>query len=330
MEWETTVSGTQSIPVGKGTVFAPVLLEKINAGYARYKAEYFPVPYNFLLPVARPPLDHISSIEYWSVETDPSSINTDARIGLSWRAGSGVGNSVAAWNDLRIAQYTDRGMGLRWDETGDDPQFSASGTNGRITSNLVINSYSVFTLATSSKLNILPIRGINLITRLVDKTVRLDWIIEGDDEINHFSIEKSYDGRNFIETGLVEAAKNPGQKTYYFTDQLPGQGFNYYRIRVNTPADSNLVSPVSFQYVELQTNIRVYPNPANNVITLYFPEASSAFECLIVNDTGSQVIKAIMLHGKHNTINVVHLPKGRYSLILKHQNKRLIIPFVKG
>jgi hypothetical protein len=330
MEWETTLAGPQSIPLGKGTVFAPVLLEKINAGYARYKAEYFPVPYDFLLPVARPPLDHISSIEYWSVETDPSSINTDARIGLSWRSESGVGNSDAARNDLRIAQYADRGMGLRWEETGDDPEISTSGTNGRIVSNLVLNSFSIFTLASRSNLNILPIRGINLITRQVDKTVILDWIIDGDDVINHFSIEKSYDGRNFLETGLVEAAKNPGLKTFQYTDQLPGQGFNYYRVRVNTPTDSNLVSPVSFQYVELQTNIKVYPNPANSVITLYFPEASSAFECLIVNDKGSQVIKAITLHGKHNTINVAHLPKGRYSLILKHQNKRLIIPFMKG
>ena len=330
MAWETTIAGTQSIPVGKGTVFAPVLVEKINAGFARYKVEYFPVPYTFLLPVARPPLDHISRIEYWSLETDPSSINTEARIGLSWRAGSDVGNSVAARNDLRIAQYADRGIGLRWDETGDDPQVSASGTNGQIISNQVLNSFSVFTLASRSILNILPIRGIDLFTRLVDNTVRLDWIIDGDDEINHFRIEKSYDGRNFHETELVEAAKNQGLKKYQYTDQLPGQGFNYYRVRVITPTDSNLVSSVSFQYVEKQTNLMVYPNPVNNVLTLYFPGASSAFECLIVNDKGSQVIKAISLHGKHNTINVVHLPKGRYSLILKHQNKRLIIPFMKG
>jgi Secretion system C-terminal sorting domain len=111
---------------------------------------------------------------------------------------------------------------------------------------------------------------------------------------------------------------------------IPGQGFNYYRVRVNTPTDSNLVSPVSFQYVEKQVNLRVYPNPVNNVLTLYFPEASSRFECIIVNANGSQVIKAISLHGKHNIINVEYLPKGRYSLILKHQNKRLIIPFMKG
>ena len=113
-------------------------------------------------------------------------------------------------------------------------------------------------------------------------TVRLDWIIDGDDEINHFSIEKSYDGRNFHETGLVKGAKNQGLKKYQYTDQLPGQGFNYYRVRVNTPTDSSLVSSVSFQYVEKQTNIRVYPNPVDNVLTLYFPEASSAFDCLIV------------------------------------------------
>jgi hypothetical protein len=330
MEWESNLPGIQSIPVGKGLVFAPVYLQKINGGFARYRVEYFESPYAFLTPVARPPLDHISRIEYWSIEADPLSVDPDAKVGLSWRAASGVGNSSLALDDLRIAQYENRGLGFRWEETGDAPQTSNSGTNGLISSNMITNNFSVFTLASRSNLNILPVRGINLFTLLQDKSVTLTWTVDGDNEINHFSMEKSYDGRNFSFMELVVAQKFPTQKTFKYTDNQTQTGFNYYRVRVSTQSDSNLVSAVSFQYLSQQEEFRIYPNPVTAIMNLYFPGASSIFECIIVNDYGSQVVKDIFLRGKHNTISVINLPKGRYSLILKHQTKRFVIPFVKG
>jgi hypothetical protein len=330
MKWETNIATTQNIPIGKNSVFAPVKMQKVNAGFAAYLLEYFPVPYFSLTPVSSPPLDHISKIEHWEIKTDPASVSTEANIGLSWRPESGVGNSIADRNDLRIAQFENRGMGLRWEELGGPNQTSFSGNYGQIISSQLLSNFSVYTLASASKLNILPITGIRLNTFLRNERVDLTWTIEGDEFVSHYTIEKSKDGRNFSSIGILEDMHDKKNQSHYFTDLYPHSGYNYYRIRVNTLTDSNLVSGISYQFLSQKTGPLIYPNPVYDQMTLFFPDASSIIECMIVNYNGSLTEEKFILQGKYNSISVKHLPSGRYSLILKHQNKRFILPFIKG
>jgi hypothetical protein len=330
MKWETNLVTTQNIPIGKNAVFAPVKLQKVNTGFAGYLLEYFPAPYISLTPVSSPPLDHISKIEHWEIKTDQASPNSDANIGLSWRPESGVGNSIAERNDLRIAQFEDRGTGLRWEELAGPNQTSFNGNYGQILSTQVMSNFSVYTLASASKLNILPITGVRLNTFLRNERVGLTWTIEGDEFVSHYTIEKSKDGRIFSGIGKIDDPHDKKNKSLYFTDLYPHPGYNYYRIRVNTLTDSNLLSGISFQFLSQKTGPIIYPNPVNDQITLYFPEASSVIECMIVNNNGSLTEEKFILQGKYNSISVKHLPSGRYSLILKHQNQRFILPFIKG
>jgi hypothetical protein len=329
-KWESSVAAIQNIPIGKGSFFAPVKLHKVNAGFAAYQVEYFPFAYVSLTPVSSPPLDHISKIEYWEINSDTASVSPEANIALSWRSGSGVGNTITDQNDLRIATYENRGMGLRWEELGGSNQTSFNGNYGYILNNQVQTNFSVYTLASASKLNILPIHAITLNTFLRNEKVDLTWKIEGDELINHYTIEKSPDGRKFTGIGRIDVKPDTKNQTYQFTDLHPYPGFNYYRIRVKTAADSMLVSGISFQFLSQIKGPLIYPNPVIDQITLYFPEASSIIECMIVNSKGSMVEKKFSVQGKYNSIFLKHLASGRYSLIIKHQNKRFVIPFIKG
>jgi hypothetical protein len=330
MKWETNIATTQIIPIGKSPVFAPVKMQKLNTGFAAYLLEYFPTPYVALVPVSSPPLDHISKIEYWEIKTDPASTSPDAGIGLSWRPESGVGNTITDRNDLRITQFENRGMGLRWEELSGPNQTSFNGNYGQIISNQAISNFSVYTLASASKFNILPISGIRLNSFLRNEKVDLIWAIEGDELVSHYTIEKSKDGRTFSSIEIIDASHDKKNQSHNFTDINPYPGLNYYRIRVNTVTDSTQVSGISFQFLSQKTEPMIYPNPVIDQLTLYFPEASSIFECMIVNYIGLLTEKKFFLQGKYNSISVKNLPSGRYSLILKHQNKRFILPFIKG
>jgi hypothetical protein len=330
MKWETNLATTQNIPIGKNAVFAPIKMQKINAGFAGYLLEYFPSPYVSLIPVASPPLDHISKIEYWEIKADPVSASPEAKIGLSWRPESGVGPTIADQKDLRIAQFEDRGMGLRWEELGGLNQTNPNGQYGQILSSQVMSNFSVYTLASASKLNILPIRGIRLNTFLRNERIDLTWTIEGDELVRDYTVEKSKDGRTFNSIGKINDLQDKQNQTHHFADLYPQSGFNYYRIRVNTSTDSSLVSGISYQFLSQNTGPLIYPNPVYDQMTLFFPDASSIIECMIVNYTGSMTEKKFFLHGKYNSISVKNLPSGRYSLILKHQNKRFVLPFIKG
>ncbi len=330
MNWETSIASNQNIPIGKGSFFAPVKMKKINAGFASYQLEYFPFAYVSLTPVSSPPLDHISKLEYWEIKSDPSSLSPEANIGLSWRPASGVGNTLTDRNDLRIATYENRGLGLQWEELGGPNQIIHNGNYGQIVSTQVQTNFSVYTLASASKLNILPINAIQLNTFLRNEKVDLRWTIEGDEVDNQFTIEKSLDGQKFLEIGRLEAKPDIKNQTHHFTDLHTQSGFNYYRIRSKTATDSMLLSGISFQFLSQKTGPVIYPNPVIDQMTLYFPEASSVIECMIVNSIGTLVEKKFFVQGKYNSIFVSNLPPGRYSLILKHQNKRFIIPFIKG
>jgi hypothetical protein len=154
--------------------------------------------------------------------------------------------------------------------------------------------------------------------------------MEGDELINQYTIEKSTDGRKFTGIGRIEVNPDTKKQTHQFTDLHPYSGFNYYRIRVKTAADSMLVSGISFQFLSQKKGPLIYPNPVIDQITLYFPDASSIIECMIVNSIGSLVEKEFSLQGKYNSISLKFLASGRYSLIIKHQNKRYVIPFIKG
>ena len=132
LQWEISEAETVSLPVGKGDVFAPLILQKEEPGFASYLVEYLPRAFTFLTPIASPPLDHISLLEHWTITSDPASVNSSARVGLSWRPGSGTGTTEIERQDLRIAQWDDRGMGLRWEETGNSPTNIVNGNFGMI------------------------------------------------------------------------------------------------------------------------------------------------------------------------------------------------------
>ena len=77
-------------------LFLPVRIQKINSGAVTYTVQYFHARYPDL--IAEPPLDHVSAIEYWSVLSNVSGTISDAKLTLSWRPVSSVGNFAPYYN----------------------------------------------------------------------------------------------------------------------------------------------------------------------------------------------------------------------------------------
>ena len=63
-------------------------------------------------------------------------------------------------------------------------------------------------------------------------TNKLNWITAEESNSNFFAIERSANGKDYIEIGRVAAAGNSStQKNYSFTDAQPIEGVNYYRLK---------------------------------------------------------------------------------------------------
>ncbi|MDF2453432.1 MAG: hypothetical protein K0S26_2936, partial [Bacteroidota bacterium] len=113
---------------------------------------------------------------------------------------------------------------------------------------------------------VLPIGLVNFYGERVNKINHLYWETSSEENIKTYSIERSTDGIDFIEIGVL-AAKNLPSK-YHFEDHYSVPGIiNYYRVIVKenngTESGTNIIS-LSSGSDEVITVSRLFPNPASN------------------------------------------------------------------
>lgn len=140
----------------------------------------------------------------------------------------------------------------------------------------------------------------------------LDWVTASEKDNKGFYVERSHDGRNFETLGFVSATANAAAvSAYTYTDAKPYYGFNYYRLK---QVDYDGQYDYSWIVNTSVTNesIKVYPNPATNVIRLESAGSGSG-SWKLSNAVGTSV-KTGTLSGKE--INISELPPGMYILTI--------------
>ncbi len=111
----------------------------------------------------------------------------------------------------------------------------------------------------------LPVELLSFSAQKVEKGAELRWQLANSSSSRQFSIERSEDGIRFETIGRVEQA-NAGQR-YYFLDDSPGTGTNFYRLRMTDNNGTTHYSNIVLLNYELGNgNISVYPNPSTEKI----------------------------------------------------------------
>jgi hypothetical protein len=324
--WENSQAMTMVLPTGRGEVFAPVSIMHSGSGSATYTVTYHPVPFGNTDPVLSPMLSNISRLEHWTITSISAGEAANARIALSWRPASGVGTTPEAWGDLRVAQYEDRGAGLRWEPMGVNPAVTENAGYGWIESDQPGSSFSAFTLASANRLNVLPIRQLHIQVVSRNGAAYIRCRPEGSGQCPDLILEHSTDGRDFkaisgMKTGLAFG------RTYEWPDSFPAPGWNYYRVRA--PDSAKSFSSGNFRlWVDEIDSYKLYPNPAHDRFILNFHSPGSGTAALLVQPDG-KVLRQITLSGSSHQEDISNLPAGRYFLMIKHQRDWRVIPFLK-
>lgn len=171
----------------------------------------------------------------------------------------------------------------------------------------------------------LPVK-LELFTAVLNKEqnkVDLKWTTSAEINVSHFIIEKSYDGKNFNDAGLVFAYGNSTEKAnYIFSDNIANtlQSVIYYRLR---SVDNDSKSQVSETRIiriaknKAQLTMVTYPNPVSNELRITIPSGWQGKPVLIevFNQNGQRMnsIK-ITTASQTETILVNNLAKGFYVL----------------
>ncbi|HUB61235.1 MAG TPA: T9SS type A sorting domain-containing protein [Puia sp.] len=88
---------------------------------------------------------------------------------------------------------------------------------------------SVFTIITDASAGTpLPVNFISFTARPNGGNVDLNWVVGNNQEASSYEVERSPDGVNFTQVGVL--ANNADQTNYSFVDADPGSGTHYYRV----------------------------------------------------------------------------------------------------
>jgi hypothetical protein len=162
-----------------------------------------------------------------------------------------------------------------------------------------------------------------------DKDVLLNWRAYADTDALGFEIEKSKDQKVWEKIGWVEANKASFSSNYSLLDQQPYEGKSFYRLKMIEKSGSSRYSSTRLIQIDfLITNVKVYPNPAKNDVTISFNSITSESATLFVRSISGEVImkKPAMLSQGDNRIqfSTNALSNGLYIIELITSEKKFI------
>ena len=177
-----------------------------------------------------------------------------------------------------------------------------------------------------ANIDILPLRITNLKATKTNNSALLNWYLASIDQVSHFEVQESREGRNFITIATVNATD---KISYSFTDVDLYEGTNYYRIKV-----FEAQGEISYSYIvavgnRLKAAIEFYNNPVQG--QLYFKHAVAVNATYKIIDVSGRLVKAgrIPANAVVSQIDLTALAPGQYVLQFINEGETVSNQFIK-
>jgi hypothetical protein len=264
-------------------------------------------------------------LSFWASNLSPSSpLQPNVLAGITDTASGAVLGSVSTGKlptDNGWHQYTF--MFTATVTTGD--LFLQNNAPGGFGNDLAIDD-----IGFSGICSTLPVTLVDFTAQKQNDHVLLNWSTTSQVNFNHFEIEKSADGTSWSKIGTVEGNDNTTLvKNYTFTDDVPLNGMNYYRMKLvdNNGAEMySLVKAVEFN--ASQWTVSMYPNPVTSggVVKI---QSNEQLKMIRVFDTNGKLvllesIATTELQGNASyTFNTSRLAQGMYMIQMSNANGKI-------
>ena len=157
----------------------------------------------------------------------------------------------------------------------------------------------------------LPITLLNFSASPSGSAVNLAWQTSYEQNLVSFSIEHSVDGVTFSSIGNVTPANNRLGSAYLFKDLSPGQGINYYRLKIFEVGGFHYSVIRLVNFTGGKSLLSVFPDPADKFVTVKTELSNYTIE-LITAD--GKIIKTLKGNNNAAVINVSDVPTGLYTM----------------
>ena len=159
------------------------------------------------------------------------------------------------------------------------------------------------------------------------------WKTASERNTNYFLIEKSLDGQEFMQLGIVPAAGNSNELIHYeMVDEFPSPNLNYYRLKtIDVDGFEEVSNTIAISGVSRE-KLSVYPNPVGRKLTIAVPESMLGSYCqiTITDALGKMQTSINQMTLKHTVLNTSKLKPGMYFLTIKNEQMTLTSKFNKN
>jgi len=183
-----------------------------------------------------------------------------------------------------------------------------------------LSNFSIFGLTNPS--TPLPVIW-NKVSATLNRRQQADiiWTVS-EKEVRHYIVQKSTDGIQFNDIATV-GSKGNGNNSYAYTESSRLNGKAWYRIAqisVNGKVDYSTV--MMLQNSAIYGKVNIYPNPATQVLNVEVDQANVPYS--IFDLQGKMIARGLLQQGK-NTVDVMSLAKGFYTVKIGDTNQKIVI-----
>jgi hypothetical protein len=140
----------------------------------------------------------------------------------------------------------------------------------------------------------------------------LKWITATEEHTDRFEVERKT-GNVFEKIGSVKAVGNSSTETRYtYEDRKPFTGIAYYRLRIVDRDGHEKYSNTAMVEYGATVNIKVYPNPAQNIL---YADGIANGTIYHIRNSNSQLVHSGRFYNATG-IDVSALPAGMYVMVI--------------
>ena len=178
---------------------------------------------------------------------------------------------------------------------------------------------------TANCANVVPLKLIRFTASLTarNEAVQLDWQTANEENVHHFTIQRSYNSTNNFENIAQVAANNRLNNEYSFIDRSPltTHPSVFYRLQMTDKDGSFTFSNIEEVTTKENSRIKVYPNPATDKL---FVQGNAITSISISDYTGRMLLSQNFSSTNLATINLSKLPKGIYLVKVADKNNTVV------
>jgi hypothetical protein len=170
----------------------------------------------------------------------------------------------------------------------------------------------------------LPLEWLNFDAKREQNHALLTWQTAQEQNVSHFEVQRSFDGKNFQSIGFVKANNLLTKSDYRFVDNSTLRGATYYRIEQFDNDKKSTFSPIRTLEKSDKFYYKISPNPASDVINISGnTDYSTEIKIEMYNALGAKVYDYALKNVENayqHEFPVRDLPNGAYMVVLNLPN----------